>query len=97
MMNLMRVLLILLLIVLAILVKKSWFDDDTGPRKLEELQQTLKEMKAENETLTKKNNRLKQTIDGIKHNYDAREELARKYLGLIKKDETFFHVTPKED
>ena len=93
----MRVLFVLLVIVLTVLVRKSWFDDNSGPQQIEKLQQTLEEKKAENEDLTKKNNRLKQAIDGVKHNYDAREELARKYLGLIKKDETFFHVTPKDE
>ena len=96
-MKLMPLLLLILALVLGLLIKQTWFDEETGRKKLEDLQLSLKELKFQNEMLTEQNNQIRQTINGIKHNFSAREELARKHLGLIKEDETFFHVIPADE
>ncbi|HIW07334.1 MAG TPA: septum formation initiator family protein [Candidatus Ignatzschineria merdigallinarum] len=95
-MKLMHFLLLILLLVLGLLIKQTWFDEETGRKKLDDLQLSLEELKVQNKELIEQNNHIRQIINGIKHNYSAREELARKHLGLIKEDETFFHVIPSE-
>lgn len=92
----MHLLLLILLLVLGLLVKQTWFDEETGHKKLDDLQVSLEELKIQNQELIQQNNHIRQIINGIKHNYNAREELARKHLGLIKEDETFFHVIPSD-
>lgn len=96
-MKLMHLLLLILAVVLGLLIKQTWFDDGGRHKKLDDLQASLNQLKAQNQALIEQNNKIRQTINGIKHNYTAREELARKHLGLIKEDETFFHVIPSED
>lgn len=96
-MKLMHLLLLILVLVLGLLVKQTWFNDGKGHKKLDDLQMSLEELKIQNQKLIHQNNDIRQTINGIKHNYSAREELARKHLGLIKEDETFFHVISSED
>lgn len=96
-MKLMHLLLLILVLVLGLLVKQTWFNDGNGHKKLDDLQMSLEELKIQNQKLIHQNNDIRQTINGIKHNYSAREELARKHLGLIKEDETFFHVISSED
>lgn len=93
----MHFLLLILLVVLGLLIKQTWFDEETGRKKLDDLQTSLDELKIQNEKLIEQNNQIRQVINGIKHNYNSREELARKHLGLIKEDETFFHVISSED
>lgn len=93
----MHLLLLILLVVLGLLIKQTWFDEETGRKKLDDLQTSLDELKIQNEKLLEQNNQIRQVINGIKHNYNSREELARKHLGLIKEDETFFHVISSED
>ena len=95
-MKLMHLLLLILLLVLGLLIKQTWFDEDTDRQKLDALQLSLEDLKIQNQELINQNNHIRQIINGIKHNYNAREELARKHLGLIKEDETFFHVIPSE-
>ncbi len=96
-MKLMHLLLLILAVVLGLLIKQTWFDDNSRHKKLDDLQASLDQLKAQNQALIEQNNQIRQTINGIKHNDTAREELARKHLGLIKEDETFFHVIPSED
>lgn len=96
-MKLMHLLLLILVAVLGLLIKQTWFDDGGRHKKLDDLHTSLEELKEQNQALLEQNNQIRQTINGIKHNYTAREELARKHLGLIKEDETFFHVIPSED
>ena len=93
----MHFLLLILLVVLGLLIKQTWFDEETGRKKLDDLQTSLDELKIQNKKLIEQNNQIRQVINGIKHNYNSREELARKHLGLIKEDETFFHVISSED
>lgn len=95
-MKLMHLLLLILLLILGLLVKQTWFDEEAGRKKLDDLHLSLEELKIQNQELIEQNNHIRQVINGIKHNYSAREELARKHLGLIKEDETFFHVIPSE-
>ncbi len=90
-------LLLLLVLILGLLVKQTWFDEDAGNKRLDNLQTSLEDLKRQNQVLLEQNEHIRQVINGIKNNYTAREELARKHLGLIKEDETFFHVIPSED
>ena len=96
-MKLMHLLLLILVLVLGLLIKQTWFNTDSGQQQIEELQIKLETLKAQNQKLQNQNDHARQIINGIKHNYSAREELARKHLGLIKEDETFFHVIPSDD
>lgn len=90
----MRYLALILIITLLILIKNNWFNEEHGTQKIEALEQKLAETQKLNEELRLKNSEIQAEIDGIKYSEEAQEELARKHLGLIKKDETFFHITP---
>jgi len=56
------------------------------------LQQAKQEQIKENEQLRERNQALAAEVHDLKHGFEAIEERARTEMGLIKKDETFYHV-----
>ncbi len=96
-MDFMNLLTIILIFTLGLLVKNQWFNPESGIQKTEALEARLELTKERNQELKLRNSEIQAEIESIKFNYDAREELARKHLGLIQQDETFFHITPADD
>ena len=92
----MQLLSAVLLLVLGLLINNLWFNESTGVKRLAELEKELEIQKSEHERLVSNNERIEQVVNGIKYSVEAREELARKHLGLIQKNETFFHFTPAD-
>src|SRR5699024_12844715 len=92
-MNLMQLLSAVLLLVLGLLINNLWFNESTGVKRLAELEKELEIQKSEHERLVSNNERIEQVVNGIKYSVEAREELARKHLGLFHKYKTFFHFT----
>ena len=85
----MRVLLVILVVVLGTLQYRLW----VGDRSLVEnwrLQHAIAAQKEENEALKKRNSLLGAEVKDLKEGFEAIEERARRDLGMIRKDETFF-------
>ena len=57
-MKLMHFLLLILLLVLGLLIKQTWFDEETGRKKLDDLQLSLEELKVQNKELIEQNNHI---------------------------------------
>lgn len=60
------------------------------------LEQARQEQIRENEQLRERNHTLAAEVYDLKHGYDAIEERARSEMGMIRKDETFYHVVHKK-
>jgi cell division protein FtsB len=56
------------------------------------LEKELEEFRNQNSQLQKENDAIKQEIELLKNNFKHMEELARKELGLVKKDELVYHL-----
>lgn len=62
-----------------------------------ELEATLALQNQENQRLEERNDALKAEVLDLKNGLEAIEERVRTELGMIKKDETFFHVIEKKN
>ena len=59
---------------------------------MKEIENLIALQTIENESLTKRNNRLKEEIKDMKNGQDAIEEKARTDIGMIKEGEEFFLI-----
>ena len=59
---------------------------------MKEIENLIDLQTIENESLTKRNNRLKEEIKDMKNGQDAIEEKARTDIGMIKEGEEFFLI-----
>lgn len=55
-----------------------------------QLEQRIETLRGENATLLNRNNALQAEVDDLKTGHDVIEEKARRELGFVGKDETFF-------
>lgn len=92
----MKILGLIFLVIIIVLQYRIWMGDNGAP-KIENLQQQILEQKAQNKLLVKQNKILKDEIHALRNNPELLEEVAREKLGLIKPDETFFRIIPKQD
>ncbi len=82
---------LLLLILLLALEVKLW-TGDWSLREVWRLRQRVAEQKQENQKLKQRNEALSAEVQDLKNGNEAIEERARSELGLVKPDETFYHV-----
>jgi cell division protein FtsB len=61
------------------------------------LEQRIETLKTQNRELTHRNDALQAEVTNLKSGYDVIEEKARRELGLIGKDETFFQYIESDD
>ncbi|HRQ04784.1 cell division protein FtsB [Nitrosomonas halophila] len=61
-----------------------------------EMNQQVSALQAANHDLQTRNTVLEAEVNNLKKGLDAIEELARSELGMIRKDEMFFHVVEYE-
>lgn len=92
----MRWLLIVLLAIFLLLQFRLWFGEGSITQKLE-LDQELAEQQAHNEGLQRRNKLIAKEVESLKNNLDSIEEKARKDLGMIKNNETFYLVIDKDE
>ena len=90
----MRGLLIVLVIILLLLQFRLWFGEGSISQKME-LDRQLAVQKQQNEALKLRNRLIAKEVDSLKDNLDSIEEKARKDLGMIKDNETFYLVIDK--
>jgi cell division protein FtsB len=89
----MRVLIAVFALVLALLQLKLWMSDG-GLRELADLKARVETQTAANAALAARNAALEAEVDDLKQGLDAVEERARSELGMVKRNETFYQVTP---
>lgn len=76
-------------LVLAGLQHRLWFGDG-GLGELADLERRIGAQKAENARLAERNRSLDAEVQDLKTGLDAIEERARRELGMIRADETFY-------
>ncbi len=91
----MRALLVILILLLVALQLKMWFGEG-GYRDVQRLALRVEEQERENETLAQRNRELQAEVEDLRQGLEAIEERARSELGLIKEDEEFYQVVPRE-
>lgn len=92
----MRALLVILVLLLVALQLKMWFGEG-GYRDVQRLALRVEEQARENETLAQRNRELQAEVEDLRQGLEAIEERARSELGLIKEDEEFYQVVPREE
>ena len=83
--------LLALLAALVVLQARLWF----GAGSIRDgmlLEKQMDALKAENAKLTERNDLMAADVQDLKHGTDEVEEIARKDLGMIKRDETFYQL-----
>ena len=68
-----------------------WIGDGSLPSAWH-LQQSINAQKAENTRLAERNKALEAEVNDLKGGLEAIEERARAELGMVRKQETFFHI-----
>ena len=89
----MRVLIAIFALALALLQLKLWISDG-GMQEVWELKARVEAQSAENAALAARNAALEAEVRDLKEGLDAIEERARSELGMVKRNETFYQVTP---
>ncbi|MEY8252022.1 MAG: cell division protein FtsB [Colwellia sp.] len=92
----MRIFTAILLILLVLLQYRLWFGKNSVPDYLV-LKENVVRQKSANEKLQQRNKLLFADTDDLKLGLEAIEERARNELGMIKENETFFRLIPKEN
>jgi len=91
----MRVFTAILLTLLLLLQYRLWFGKNSVPDYLI-LKERLIHQQDANEKLKQRNKLLFADTDDLKLGLEAIEERARNELGMIKEEETFFRLIPKD-
>ncbi|MCX4189140.1 cell division protein FtsB [Methylophaga sp. OBS3] len=87
----MKPVMILLIAIMVVLQYRLWLSHDGLPSLLR-LHYAVEKQRQDNEKLEERNAVLAAEVADLKSGLDALEERARSELGMIKPDETFFHV-----
>jgi len=85
-----RIVPILLLILLVFLQVRLWFQPQ-GVVEMFRLKKQLGTEQALNEKLKQRNGQLREEVSHLQQGGDAMESKARQELGMIRKDEIFYH------
>ncbi|AGA33548.1 Septum formation initiator [Thioalkalivibrio nitratireducens DSM 14787] len=85
----------LLFLALLALQWPLWFSEG-GWRDVRELRDVKRLQEAENERLRARNRALEAEVDDLRSGTEAVEERARRDLGMIREDETFFFLIGSE-
>lgn len=86
-----KLLLSILVLLLLVLQYKLWFDAG-GIKNSIQLKKQLAQQQQENTVLKQHNDELSHQVNYMQANPDAIESRARRELGMIKKNETFYQV-----
>lgn len=85
-----------LLITMIVLAQYPLWSDKNGWLKVMEMTRQVAALQETNQALQNRNTVLEAEVNNLKKGLDAIEELARSELGMIRKDELFFHVVEFE-
>lgn len=87
----MKTVLVVLTFIFVILQYRLWLSHDGLPALLR-LHHTVEKQRIENSKLEERNQVLAAEVADLKSGLDALEERARSELGMVKPEETFFHI-----
>lgn len=87
----MRWIVVVLIAILVALQYKLWFQDG-GVHQVSVLKQQVAAQKTNNEELQKQNEQLRAEVYDLKNGADAAEEKARRELGMVKQNETYYQI-----
>ena len=85
----------LLLILLSILQYDLWIGKGSI-QEVNQLETAVRLQKQENQQLKERNDALRAEVVDLKHGLEAIEERVRTELGMIRKNEIFFHIIEKK-
>ncbi|MEE9422744.1 MAG: cell division protein FtsB [Gammaproteobacteria bacterium] len=92
----MRGWLLILLVLLALLQYRLWVGDGSLAE-VWQLHRQAEAQKSENDQLEERNQTLDAEVKDLKQGQAAIEERAREELGMIRDDETFYHIIEKDN
>jgi len=84
---------IAILLVLILILQYDLWVGKGSVYDVRQLETAIQLQEAENKVLRERNDALQAEVIDLKDGLDAIEERARTELGMIQKDEVFFHVT----
>lgn len=84
--------LIWLLVVLFVLLQYKLWVGDGSLAEVWDLYRQTELQKQENQRLQERNQALEAEVEDLKQGLDSIEERAREELGMIRDDETFYHI-----
>jgi cell division protein FtsB len=87
----MKILVGMLLVLLIVLQYKLWFGE-SGFQQVRRHEQQIQVLKEALDEVERRNSALQTQVDDLKNNMAAIEERARRDLGMIQKNETFFQI-----
>ncbi|MCK5697370.1 MAG: cell division protein FtsB [Gammaproteobacteria bacterium] len=87
----MNYIIFLLLFLISVLQYDLWVGKGSIVE-VKELETAIALQVAENKTLRERNDALSAEVMDLKNGLDAIEERVRNEMGMIKRDETFFHI-----
>lgn len=87
---------IALLLTLLVLLQYDLWVGEGSVSEVKRLELAVQQQTEENRQLQERNNALKAEVLDLKNGLDAIEERVRTELGMIKKNEIFFHVIEKK-
>jgi cell division protein FtsB len=90
-----RLLLLVMLLLAGALQYRLWMSPQGVPE-VWRLAHSLASQRAENESLSARNERLQAEVDDLRQGLDAVEERARTELGMVGPDESFFQVVESQ-
>lgn len=87
----MKILVAVLVVLLVLLQTKFWFGE-SGTRQVQQYQRRIEVLRKELKEVQSRNATLQAEVDDLKTGMAAIEERARRDLGMIRKNETFFQI-----
>ncbi|RTE87118.1 MULTISPECIES: cell division protein FtsB [Gammaproteobacteria] len=91
----MRILTLVMVLIVLALQYRVWFGE-YGARDIRELKQEVLRQQEANATVAQRNQLMYADIEDLRNAHEAVEERARNELGLIRENETFFRMIPRE-
>lgn len=82
-------------ILIIILQYQIWMGDNSHLQ-IDSLKVKIDEQQQQNKLLMEQNRQLREEIQALRNNPALLEEIAREQLGLIKPNETFYRIIPKD-
>lgn len=92
----MKIIGLILVVLIVSLQYRIWWGEGSV-REINALTLKIQEQADINSQLKKQNDTLANEIQAIRTNPELLEEIAREKLGLIKPNETFYRIIPKEN
>lgn len=90
----MRLIACVLVVLLGWLQYRLWIGDGSF-RDVYRLEQSIEAQKQENASLRDRNETLEAEVVDLKQGLAAVEERARRELGMVRRDETFYQIVPE--